>query len=93
MDQSVAFETTVIPRVGTEAPHLQACVQKALRQYFTELDGEQPSDLYREVLDQIVPQLLDQVMIHTRGNQSRAADILGITRATLRSKLKRYNLA
>ncbi len=93
MDQSVAFEAPDIPAVGTDAPHLQACVQRALRQYFTDLDGEMPHDLYREVLDQVVPQLLDQVMVHTRGNQSRAAEMLGITRATLRSKLKRYNLA
>ena len=36
--------------------------------------------------------LLESVLAHTKGNQSRAAAMLGINRATLRKKLKRYNL-
>ena len=35
---------------------------------------------------------LAEVLRHFEGNQTRAADALGINRATLRKKLKRYGL-
>lgn len=74
-------------------PRLDSCLERALGGYFEDLDGQQPTDLYRRVLDQVEPPLLDKVMVHTRGNQSRAAEILGISRGTLRTKLKRYGMA
>ena len=42
------------------------------------------------MLAEVEPGLLQEVMIHCRGNQSRAAEILGMNRATLRKKLKQY---
>lgn len=74
-------------------PRLEDCVDQALVEHFSALDGELPTDLYRRVLDRVEPPLLDRVMVHTRGNQSRAAAILGISRGTLRTKLKRYGMA
>lgn len=74
-------------------PRLDACLERALGNYFQDLGDQRPSDLYRRVLDQVEPPLLEKVMVHTRGNQSRAADILGISRGTLRTKLKRYGMA
>jgi Fis family transcriptional regulator len=48
--------------------------------------------LYELVLGEVEPPLLRTVMEYTRGNQSRAAEILGINRGTLRKKLKTYGL-
>ena len=79
--------------VTQRTPRLDVCLEKALSSYFAELDGHAPNELYRRVLDQVEPPLLETVMVYTRGNQSRAAEILGISRGTLRTKLKRYNMA
>ncbi|HIO93395.1 MAG TPA: Fis family transcriptional regulator [Leucothrix mucor] len=60
---------------------------------YLKLLGEQDSmNLYRQVIDEVELPLLKAIMKHTRGNQSRAANCLGVNRATLRSKLKRHGL-
>lgn len=64
----------------------------ALRNYFRDLNGHQPSALYELVLGEVEPPLLEAVLDYTGGNQSRAAEILGLNRATLRKKLKQYEL-
>ena len=66
--------------------------EDALRSYFKNLNGHKPADIYKMVLGEVEPPLLQQVMDYTKGNQTLAADILGINRATLRKKLKQYNL-
>jgi Fis family transcriptional regulator len=71
---------------------LRAQVQSALKIYFCQLDGQKPSKLYKMFLQQVEPPLLETVLYYTRGNQTRAADILGINRSTLRKKLKFYGL-
>jgi Fis family transcriptional regulator len=65
---------------------------EALRIYFRDLNGHKPADLYELVLGEIEPPLFETVLDYTRGNQSRAAEILGLNRATLRKKLKQYDL-
>jgi Fis family transcriptional regulator len=65
---------------------------EALRTYFGDLNGHKPGDLYQLVLGEVEPPLFQVVLDYTRGNQSRAADILGLNRATLRKKLKQYKL-
>jgi Fis family transcriptional regulator len=66
--------------------------EKTLRRYFNDLDGHDPTDLYDFVLAEIEPPLLKALMDYTRGNQSRAAVILGINRSTLRKKLRQYKI-
>ena len=66
--------------------------EDALRSYFNSLNGHQPTDMYKLVLGEVEPSLFKTVMDYTDGNQSVAADILGINRATLRKKLKQYQL-
>jgi len=63
------------------------CVREELARYFEVLDGEPPSDLYRAVMRQAEAALLRSVLDQCRGNQSRAAGWLGISRGTLRGKL------
>jgi Fis family transcriptional regulator, factor for inversion stimulation protein len=72
---------------------LSECVHVALERYFTDLDGHRPcQDLYDFVIREVEHPLLKSVMEFTRGNQSRAAEILGINRSTLRKKLEKYDL-
>ena len=71
---------------------LRECVRDALLSYFRQLDGHAASDLYRLVMTEVEPPLLETVMQHTQGNQTRAAALLGITRSTLRKKLAIYGL-
>lgn len=68
------------------------CVESSLTQYFEDLNGEQPIDLYDMVLSQIERPLFNLVMRQAQRNQTRAAKMLGINRNTLRKKLKHYGL-
>ena len=72
---------------------LRSQVQSALQNYFHQLDGHMPGNLYKLVLQEMEYPLLETVMSYTRGNQSKAAEILGINRSTLRKKLKQYDLS
>ena len=67
-------------------------VDKSLDEYFVKLDGESPDDVYRMVIDNVEKALFTNVMRRTEGNQTQAADMLGINRTTLRSKLKTHRL-
>jgi Fis family transcriptional regulator len=71
---------------------LYACVKTLLDGYFQDLDGHKAGNLYDLVLDEVEVPLLEVVLRHTRGNQSRAAEILGLNRATLRKKLRKHGL-
>ena len=67
-------------------------VKQALRNYLSQLDGQDVNDLYELVLAEVEHPMLDMVMQYTRGNQTRAANMLGINRGTLRKKLKKYGM-
>jgi Fis family transcriptional regulator len=68
-------------------------VEKSLDEYFFHLDGEPADDIYRMVMDNVEKTLFTNVMRRAEGNQTQAADMLGINRATLRNKLKAHRLA
>ncbi|MBI5450409.1 MAG: DNA-binding transcriptional regulator Fis [Gammaproteobacteria bacterium] len=68
------------------------CVDTALQLFFMDLQGQQPTELYEMVLQEVEAPLLRHVMTYTRGNQSKAARMLGLNRATLRKKLEKYDL-
>jgi Fis family transcriptional regulator len=72
---------------------LGSAVQTALACYFQDLDGHAPGNLYDMVICEVERPLFEAVMQHARGNQSKAAKILGINRSTLRKKLEQYGLA
>ncbi len=74
-------------------PPLRRQVQGAVSEYFKHLDdGVPPNNLYRLVLQEMEIPLFEKVLEYTGGNQSRAADVLGINRSTLRKKMKEYEL-
>ncbi len=87
------MSTNIEPPVDLlPATPLRDQVYEALRIYFHNLGDQQPSHLYDLVLREVEPPLLEIVMQRTRGNQTKAADLLGINRGTLRKKLQRYGL-
>lgn len=57
-------------------------MDRAVRHYFAQLQGEQPSRVYDMVLAEMEKPLLSVVLEYTRGNQTRAAEILGLNRGT-----------
>jgi Fis family transcriptional regulator len=67
-------------------------VQRSLKTYFKDLNGEDASDLYSMVIEEIEKPLLEVVMEQAESNQTKAARLLGINRNTLRKKLKHYGL-
>jgi len=80
--------------VAAEQKHapLSECVENALKDYFEQLDGHPAANLYDMLLAEVEAPLLKATLTHTNGNQSRAAEILGLNRGTLRKKLKTYDL-
>jgi Fis family transcriptional regulator len=66
--------------------------ERALERYLKSLDGHHTSGLYDLVLREVEEPLFRVVLKHTDGNQTRAADLLGINRATLRRKLREFGL-
>jgi Fis family transcriptional regulator, factor for inversion stimulation protein len=67
-------------------------VESCLRRYFHNLNGEKAADLYKMVIAETESALIEAVMEYAENNQSKAADYLGITRGTLRKKIKQYGL-
>jgi Fis family transcriptional regulator len=65
---------------------LRACVQSALDLYFMDLDGHQADGVYDMVVGQVEQAMLESVMQHTRSNQTRAAEVLGINRSARKFK-------
>ena len=64
----------------------------AIELYLDDMSGHEVTDLYHTVLSEVEPAILAVVMKHVDGNQSEAAEMLGISRGTLRKKLKLYRL-
>src|ERR1700757_1424407 len=71
---------------------LHDSVRQALESYFSQLKGQVPNNLYEMVLSEVEMPLMEAVMEYTKGNQSRAAILLGLSRGTLRKKLKIYGM-
>jgi Fis family transcriptional regulator len=67
-------------------------VEKSLDAYFRKLDGEPPHGVYDMVIAHVERAMLSSVLERTHGNQTHAADVLGMNRNTLRTKLAKYRL-
>jgi two-component system nitrogen regulation response regulator GlnG len=69
--------------------NLSAAVERHLASYFASFgDALPPPGLYHRVLREIEHPLLSVTLAATRGNQIRAADLLGVNRNTLRKKIR-----
>jgi Fis family transcriptional regulator len=72
---------------------LEQCVLRSLEQYFSDLDGARPHALHAMLITAVERPLFQFAMERAGGNQSAAAELLGINRNTLRKKLQDYGLA
>ena len=68
------------------------CVRRTLDGYFRDLDGEKPSDIYDMVISCVEKPMLELVLHRVGGNQTQAAELLGMNRNTLRKKIKLYGI-
>jgi Fis family transcriptional regulator len=71
---------------------LAACVRRMVTEYFKNLDGEKSAHVYDMVIACVEEPLLEVVLSHTGGNQTLAAQVLGINRNTLRKKMQQYGV-
>ncbi|NCF62990.1 MAG: Fis family transcriptional regulator [Gammaproteobacteria bacterium] len=71
---------------------LRQNVRESIRRYLEDMGRSQPEGLYRTLMAEVEPPLIEEVLRYTQGNQSRTAKILGMTRNTLRTKLHRYDI-
>ena len=67
-------------------------VERSLDEYFRRLDGEPPHGIYEMVIAHVERALLSSMLERSNGNQTQAAEMLGLNRNTLRAKLAKYNL-
>jgi len=89
-NNATSFELSVAEK--EQHPPLKKCVELALKDYFEQLDGNPATHLYALLLAEVEAPLFKATLEHTNGNQSHAAEILGLNRGTLRKKLKTYGL-
>ena len=67
-------------------------VRRAIDGYFKDLDGERARGVYDMVINCVEKPLLESVLTRVSGNQTHAAQMLGINRNTLRKKMKAHGI-
>ncbi len=67
-------------------------VRDAMAKYFKDMDGHEPNNLHELVMSQVEKPLIESVIDNSRGNVSRAAQLLGLNRGTLRNRMQKYGL-
>ena len=77
---------------GARDNELSLAVRKMMKQYFKDLDGEKCTGIYDMVVNAVEKPMLEIVMLQAQGNQTRAAELLGLNRNTLRKKLQQHGL-
>ncbi|WP_376694444.1 helix-turn-helix domain-containing protein [Wenzhouxiangella sp. EGI_FJ10409] len=75
-----------------QGPCLHEFVRCVVRQYLDDMGHTPPENLHGLIMSEAERALVETVLGQTDGNQSRAAEILGITRTTLRNRIRRYGL-
>lgn len=76
----------------TKENEIASCIRKAIVDYLNDLDGEKPSQIYSMVINSVEKPLIEIALQHSHGNQTQAANLLGINRNTLRQKMKQYQI-
>jgi Fis family transcriptional regulator len=90
-EAQAATASTAAP-AAARGESIEQCILRSLNEYFDNLDGAKPHALHEMVLQAVERPLLKFAIERTNGNQSAAAELLGINRNTLRKKLNEYRL-
>ena len=72
---------------------LSSTVRKVMRQYFKDLDGEKCTGIYEMVVAAVEKPMLEVVMFQAQGNQTRAAELLGLSRFGLQKMIRRLDIS
>ncbi len=81
-----------VPSSSEHPQTLRDSVEIAMRNYFAHLEGQEVANVYQMVLSEVEAPMLEAVMRFSRDNQTKASQVLGLNRGTLRKKLKQYGL-
>jgi Fis family transcriptional regulator, factor for inversion stimulation protein len=83
-------------QVAVLRPHrtevLRECVHSSVTDYLRQMDGHEVHDLHRLFMEEVERPLLETILRHTRGNQTVAAKLLGMSRSTLRKRMAVYDI-
>ena len=71
---------------------LADCVKRSLERYFKDMDGEMPTSIHDMVLRNVEKPMIELVLARAQGNQTLAAEMLGINRNTLRKKMQQLRI-
>jgi two-component system nitrogen regulation response regulator GlnG len=71
---------------------LEGLINQKLQSSLAQIDLQDMNNLYEMVLHQMERPLINIVLEKTRGNQVKAAEVLGINRNTLRKKIQTLNI-
>ncbi|MFK5983850.1 MAG: helix-turn-helix domain-containing protein [Pseudomonadota bacterium] len=85
-------ETSKTPFTDNDNERINQCISNVLNHYFKDMENHFNGDLYNLVIEEVERPLVQKVMGYTNNNQSNAASILGMSRGTLRKKIKQYNI-
>ena len=75
-------------------PHIPLCsqVKTALEKYFIQINGHKVCGLHAMVMSEVEKPLIVATLEYTGYNQSKASEILGMSRSTLRKKIEFYKI-
>ena len=90
--QHASSASSIEQETQPQAQALKDCVEQTMVQYFTQLDGQPVTNIYEMVLTEVEAPLLRVVMQVCHGNQCRAAEMMGLSRGTLRKKLQQHGM-
>lgn len=88
----LALNSEKMSNASAQNLSIKEAVAQAMQQYFAHLGEQNATNLYQMLMNEVEPALLTAVLNHTRGNQSKAAEALGLNRGTLRKKLQQYGI-
>ena len=71
---------------------LREFVRQEVIEYFKKIDGYPIDKVYNLVIGEVEKPLVEETIKYCKGNQSKAAELLGISRGTLRKKMKQYDI-
>ena len=94
VEMELATTASVPTQNARGSESLTEAVEKHLHTYFMRYGGELPPDgLYDRILKEIERPLVTLTLHATRGNQLKAAKVLGLNRNTLRKKIKDLDIS